>query len=114
METGIFAAGLTLATPGAWALGVDLAAYVRRHVAGDWGTLGNYAATELTPAEDAGGAGETSDDAKLNLHAIRHGGRVLSAYETPRGRLWVLTDGLAAGGQGRADTLTTCLTPEES
>lgn len=55
----------------------------------------------------------TSDDGKLNVYAIRNGGRVLSAYETPSGRLWVITDGLLEGGNGDENTYTTCLLPEE-
>ena len=34
-----FPLGRTVATPGALALGIDLASYLRRHHCGDWGDL---------------------------------------------------------------------------
>jgi hypothetical protein len=110
---GLFALGECVATPGAVGLGVDLRAYILRHVAGDFGTCGRYDQTDLTAEEVELGALATSDDAKLNVHAIRYGGRVLSAYETPGGKLWVITDGLDAGGNQSEYTVTTCLLPED-
>ncbi len=109
----LFELGLVVATPGALALDVDLGAYVRRHVSGDFGKCGKYADIELTAKEARDGALATSDDGKLNVYAIRNGGRVLSAYDTPSGVLWVITDGLDAGGTGTEDTYTTCLLPED-
>ena len=113
MSQGLFGLGQTLATPGALDLGVNLQGYILRHVSGDWGTVGRFDQTDLTAEEDARGMFATADDAKLNVVAIRHGGRVLSAYETPKGRLWVITDGLDAGGNSTEDTVTTCLLPSE-
>lgn len=109
----LFALGQTVATPGAIDLGVDLASYIRRHVSGDWGTCGKYDETDLTPDEAQHGAMATADDGKLNVYAIRNGGRVLSAYDTAHGRLWIITDGLDAGGNGTDDTATTCLLPAD-
>ena len=81
-----FAAGAVVATPGALGLGLDLLPYVQRHLAGDWGTCGRYEDIDLTADEAVHGALATSDDGKLNIYAIRNGGRVLSAYDTPAGR----------------------------
>jgi hypothetical protein len=69
--------GRLVATPGALdvarAHGVDVLALVRRHAAGDWGTV---------PAEDA----------RANERALAAGARVLSAYDTAGGRLWIITE----------------------
>ena len=69
--------GRVVATPGALGLasrhGVDLRALLRRHEAGDWGDVG-------------------VSDARANEHACRSGGRLLSAYSTPGGRVWVITE----------------------
>ena len=111
--TQIMATGPVVATQGAAALDIDLLSYVRRHVAGDWGTCGRYAETDLTAEEARLGALATADDAKVNLWSIRYGGRVLSSYDTAAGTLWIITDGLEAGGTAGEDTYTTCLLPEE-
>ena len=74
-----FALGLLVATPGALALarehGVDVLALLRRHRAGDWGAVGR-------------------DDALANDLALDPAcpARLLSAYDTPGGRLWVITE----------------------
>lgn len=109
----LFALGAVVATPGALTLVPDPRPYIRRHVTGDFGTCGNYAELDLTAAEAQEGALATSEDGKLNVYAIRNGGRVLSAYDVPGGRLWVITDGLDAGGNATGDTYTTALLPEE-
>ena len=81
-----FRLGRTVATPGALALGVDLGALLRRHHAGDWGDV-------------------CADDAEANDYALAGGARLLSAYETPAGRVWVITE---------ADrSATTALLPSE-
>ena len=69
-----FPLGRTVATPGAIALGVDLGALLRRHAAGDWGDVG-------------------ADDARANDADVGRGGRLLSAYQTAAGRVWVITEG---------------------
>lgn len=109
----VFAAGPVVATVGAAGLGIDLLAYVKRHLSGDFGSCGQYVKIDLTADEVQHGAMATADDGKLNVHAIRYGGRVLSAYDTPAGRLWIITDGLEPGGNAGEDTYTTCLLPDE-
>lgn len=78
-ETGpLFSLGRLLATPGA--IETCLKALVEpqdlldRHVRGDWGDM-------------------HQDDLAANDHALRHGGRLFSAYNLPtRDRLWVITE----------------------
>ena len=69
--------GHVVATPGALdvvrAHGLDVLALVHRHARGDWGAVSDH-------------------DAQANDHAVAHGARVLSAYETVGGRLWVITE----------------------
>jgi hypothetical protein len=104
-----------MATPGALALlnaaGAQTMTYIERHASGDWGTIGNYAETQLTDEEERDGI-VTSEEAKLNKLAIKQGGRVLSTYDLPGGRLWIITDGLKDGG--KTAFCTTLLLPEES
>ena len=72
-----FALGRVVATPGALETvrdhGVNVVALLRRHASGDWGRV-------------------SPEDAHLNDLAVRHGARVLSAYDVPGGRLWVITE----------------------
>ena len=73
-----FAPGQIVATPGALALltqhGVSPNTILRRHLAGDWGTL-------------------CSDDAALNDEALRDGSRILSSYLIAPGvTVWIITD----------------------
>ncbi|MAQ95558.1 MAG: hypothetical protein CMM84_18785 [Rhodothermaceae bacterium] len=72
-----FPLGHVVATPGALEVvrdhGVDLLGLLRRHASGDWGQV---------PEEDA----------RLNDLALKHRARLLSAYDTAGGRLWVLTE----------------------
>ncbi len=70
-----FQLGKTYATPGALALGVDLASYLRRQHCGDWGE-------ELC-----------GEDKQANEDALTDGTRILSAYRTAGGhRLYVITE----------------------
>ncbi len=70
-----FPLGIIFATPGAIALEVDLAPYLRRHCCGDWGE-------ELS-----------EDDCEANESALRSGARILSRYRTPAGdRLYIITE----------------------
>lgn len=57
-----------------------------RHEAGDWGDL-------------------DADDRRANDRAVQHGERVLSAYQTAAGRVWVITEW--------DRSVTTLLLPEE-
>lgn len=69
--------GHVVATPGALHLarthGLDVVGFLHRHRAGDWGTVSEH-------------------DAQANEHALAHGARVLSAYETAGGRIWIITE----------------------
>lgn len=86
-----FPLGQLVATPGALAAleaaGQSANEFVRRHASGDWGEV-------------------CAEDASLNDQAVKHGGRLLSAYRTRRGiRIWVITE---------ADrSATTLLLPDE-
>jgi hypothetical protein len=82
--------GKVVATPGALKLlseiGEDPFDYLARHAAGDWGNLCAF-------------------DRRQNEIALREGLRVLSSYEVPAGRVWIITE---------ADrSITTILLPEE-
>ena len=69
--------GHVVATPGALEVvrdhGLDVVGLLHRHRAGDWGTVSDH-------------------DARANDLALQNGTRVLSAYETPGGRLWIITE----------------------
>jgi len=82
----LFSSGEILATPGALGLGVDLMPYLFRHLTGDWGDL-------------------DAVDRQQNEQAVKDGSRIMSAYETPAGKLWILSE---------ADrSATTLLLPDE-
>ena len=82
-----FPLGTVYATPGALALGIDLAAYLRRHHCGDWGD-------ELC-----------REDKEANEAALRDGTRLLSRYSTPGGSIYIITEWDRSA--------TTLLLPEE-
>ena len=82
--------GRTVATPGAIERarthGADLTGLFRRHQSGDWGAV-------------------CAEDAQANERALASGARVLSVYDTPGGRIWIITE---------ADrSATTALLPSE-
>ena len=82
-----FPLGKTYATPGALALGIDLAPYMRRHHCGDWGDL-------------------DAEDKQANEAALIHCDRILSHYKLVGGRrIYIITEA------GRS--MTTILLPEE-
>ena len=85
----LFKQGQIVATPGALSLdeqGVNLLTYLHRHLSGDWGDL-------------------DEEDKAENDFSIKHGFRILSAYNTPGGSLWIITE---------ADrSVTTFLLPDE-
>ena len=89
MNEETFAIGQLVATPGALDLaknGINLAAYLRRHMSGDWGDL-------------------CDEDKRSNDTAVSNGTRIFSAYETEEGKLWIITE---------ADrSVTTFLLPSE-
>lgn len=86
-----FPLGRTLITPGALEAITDAeqipAAFLARHLVGDWGEV-------------------CEEDAQENELSLREGFRILSAYRTKNGtRIWVITE---------ADrSATTILLPEE-
>jgi hypothetical protein len=82
-----FPLGKVYATPGAIALNVDLAAYLRRHHCGDWGD-------ELC-----------AEDKQTNEDSLVHGMRILSRYATPGGSIYIITEW--------DRSMTTILLPEE-
>ena len=69
--------GHVVATPGALEVvrdhGLDVVGLLHRHRAGDWGAVSEH-------------------DAQANDHAVEEGTRILSAYETAGGRLWIITE----------------------
>jgi hypothetical protein len=82
--------GKIVATPGALKaiveVGDDPFDYLARHASGDWGELCAF-------------------DRRQNERALREEARVFSSYETPAGKVWVITE---------ADrSVTTILLPEE-
>jgi hypothetical protein len=82
--------GRVVATPGALKLLKEAGGhpfdYLARHASGDWGDLCGF-------------------DRRQNQIALREGYRVLSSYDVPAGRVWVITE---------ADrSITTILLPEE-
>jgi hypothetical protein len=89
MTGPLFPLGGVYATPGALALaerGVDLGALLARHAAGDWGDLDAH-------------------DRAANRRALDHGSRLLSAYRTPAGKVWIITEA--------SREATTLLLPDE-
>ena len=85
----LFNPGNIVATPGALELaeqGINLLVYLQRHLSGDWG--------DLCP-----------EDIAENDFSLQNGFRLLSAYDTHCGSLWIITE---------ADrSATTFLLPEE-
>lgn len=80
-----FNPGMIVSTPGA----LDIESRhdcLRRHLQGDWGDL-------------------CKNDRQENEFSLKNGFRLFSAYETPDGKLWIITE---------ADrSATTMLLPEE-
>ncbi len=69
----LFSSGDILATPGAVGLGVELLPYLLRHLTGDWGDVDEF-------------------DKRQNDLAVKDRNRILSAYQTPAGKLWLITE----------------------
>jgi hypothetical protein len=89
MNRYLFSPGQIVVTHGALELaehGINLLTYLARHLNGDWGEMGE-------------------DDRKENNYSLLNGYRILSAYKTELGKLWIITE---------ADrSVTTYLLPEE-
>lgn len=80
--------GCVVATPGALATFGHEGCFLllRRHAGGDWGDVDEF-------------------DRRENERALKTGARLLSAYDTPAGRAWIITE---------ADRSSTCvLLPSE-
>ncbi len=82
----LFSPGEIFATQGVVNLGINLIPYLFRHLTGDWGELDEF-------------------DREQNNLAVGDGSRILSAYQTPAGKLWIITE------MGR--DATTLLLPDE-
>lgn len=85
---GRFPLGRVVCTVGALRLIESLPEfpYLQRHASGDWGDVDGH-------------------DRRENERSVKNGWRILSAYETPQGKLWIVTE---------ADRSSTCiLLPEE-
>ena len=95
MGAPLFELGLVVATPNALALAearaFKLAELLKRHQAGDWGDLDAF-------------------DRRENDRALRSGARIFSAYQTPQGRIWIITE---ATDDQRARRSTCILLPED-
>ena len=93
--SALFSLGRIVATPGALRLAesgaFDPAELLGRHVCGDWGDLDAF-------------------DRRENEKALRSGARIFSSYETPRGRVWIITEAADDAGARRS---TCILLPEE-
>ena len=91
-----FPLGQIVATPGALEAlqqsGEAPAAFIARHVGGDWGLI-------------------CDEDKQLNNDALIDGSRLLSAYRTSTGtKIWIITE--ATDDQGNRASTCLCL-PEE-
>jgi hypothetical protein len=93
MVAALFAVGQIVATPGALQdFGPALIAeLLQRHLTGDWGGLDTH-------------------DIRANNQALRTGARLLSAYETPAGRCWIITEATDDAGVRRS---TCVLRPQD-
>ena len=73
----LFPLGSIVSTPGAMSIlmtcGFSASHYLDRHASGDWGDL-------------------CDDDKAVNDAAVTSEGRILSAYETFSGEIWVITE----------------------
>lgn len=79
-------AGTLAITPAAEALGLDVAALMRRHLNCDWGDV-------------------CDEDRASNDESFAVGSGVHSSYDTPQGTIWIITE---------ADrSVTTILTPDD-
>ena len=82
----LFPLGQIVATPGAMALEVDFIPYLALHQRGSWGDV-------------------CQEDWQENDLSVKEGFRILSAYETGNGRIWIITE--------HDRSCTTVLLPEE-
>lgn len=90
------------------AAGQHAAAFLARHVRGDWGENGDFDHIHLTHDERRRGWEATDDSGKINKsNVLARRDRIMSEYQTSHGqRLWIITPLDGGGG-------TTVLLPEE-
>jgi hypothetical protein len=111
-DGALFPLGKITVTPGAIAAladaGEHAAAYLLRHVRGDWDACGMCEQIELSEDERRRGWEATEDGGKINkINLIKGWAKIMSMYETANGEpLWVITELEGDGG-------TTVLLPEE-
>lgn len=82
----LFPLGQIVATPGALALEVDFVPYLAMHQCGYWGDV-------------------CQEDWQENDLSVKEGFRILSAYDTGNGRIWIITE--------HDRSVTTVLLPDE-
>jgi hypothetical protein len=82
----LFSLGRIVATPGALALQVNFALYLGMHQRGYWGEI-------------------CQEDWQANDRSVMAGERLLSAYETGKGKIWIITE--------HDRSVTTILLPSE-
>jgi hypothetical protein len=73
MANSLFSLGRVVAPPGALELDVNFAPYLLMHINGYWGDL-------------------SIEDWQENDLSVKQGYRILSAYDTPAGRIWIITE----------------------
>lgn len=73
---------------------IDLFPLLQRHVEGDWGEMG-------------------LEDKCQNMVAMQEGGRMMSAYKTPHGEIWVITEPIEPPIDPKWRITTTFLLPSE-
>lgn len=73
MSTTLFKLGRVVATPGALAMDVNFNPYILMHANGYWGDL-------------------NQEDWIENDLSVKSGYRILSAYDTPAGCFWIITE----------------------
>ena len=73
MSEPLFDLGRIVATPGALAMEINLTPYIMMHANGYWGDLDH-------------------EDWVENDTSVKNGYRVLSAYRTAVGRVWIITE----------------------
>jgi hypothetical protein len=73
MSKGLFDLGTVVATPGALALGIDFTPYLAMHQRGYWGDV-------------------CQEDWQENDLSVKEGFRILSAYKTEQGKIWIITE----------------------
>lgn len=85
-KTPLFSLGLVVFTPNFLSLEINSGPLLQRHARGDWGDM-------------------EQEDKDENQRCLELGERLFSAYNTPKGRVWIITE--------RDRSVTTVLLPED-